>query len=245
MGKNKDQMNLKSNLDKMIISSEVLIEKICITESKDLARYEDLSDEKIIVTKVLEMFLVNIKPTTLREAASIQDDVALNEKTMVVIVIDYLVETAKVYGWALARYEDTFYLYTGTHWQKIDPDDLKSFLGRAAVKIGVPYFAAKHYKFREDLQKQFYSAGYFSAPAIDENETRVNLNNGTFIFSNSKLSRSLSRALSSISFCLSRICFSTCNSSSSSFSFNSEACFNKATSFSFKVLFSDFRFSFS
>lgn len=144
----------------------------------------DNSDDRDVVVTVLEQFYENIKQTNLREAAGIQDDIALTEKTMLVIVIDYLVETAKQYGWALARYEDSFYLYTGTHWQKIDADDLKSFLGKASVKIGVPYFVAKHYKFREDLQKQFYSAGYFSPPAIDEYQTKINLNNGTFIFSN-------------------------------------------------------------
>ena len=140
-------------------------------------------DERLGLIKILEAFLTNIKPTSLREAAGVQDDITLNEKIMIVIVIDFIVETAKQYGWALARYEDSFYLYTGTHWQKIDADDLKSFLGRAAIKIGVPYFLAKHYKFREDLQKQFYSAGYFSPPSVEENETKVNLNNGTFIFS--------------------------------------------------------------
>ena len=145
----------------------------------------DCTDDRSMVIAVLEKFYQNIQQTTLREAAGIQDDVALSEKTMVVIVIDYLVETAKKYGWALARFEDSFYLYTGTHWQRIDTDDLKSFLGKASVKIGVPYFVAKHYKFREDLQKQFYSAGYFSPPSVEENETKVNLNNGTFIFSTS------------------------------------------------------------
>jgi putative DNA primase/helicase len=141
----------------------------------------DLSDDRVVVTIVLETFLHNIKNTTLREAAGIQDDVAVTEKIMVVIVIDYLVETAKTFGWALARFEDSFFLYTGTHWQMIDADDLKSFLGRAAVKIGVSYYVAKHFKFREDLLKQFYSAGYFAPPISDSGETKINLNNGTFV----------------------------------------------------------------
>jgi putative DNA primase/helicase len=141
------------------------------------------SDDRALVNNVLEQFLLNIKPTTIREAANIQDDIPVTEKVMIVIVIDYLVDTAKKYGWALARYEDTYYLYTGTHWQKIVPDDLKSFLGRAAVKIGVEFFIAKHYKFREDLLKQFHSAGYFSPPIDDTTETKINLLNGTFIIS--------------------------------------------------------------
>lgn len=161
------------------VKTELVDGGLDVTEKID----EVLGDSQEIVTTVLETFLLNIQPTTLRDAAGIQEEIPISEKVMVVIVIDYLVETAKKYGWALARYEDSFFLYTGTHWQKIDPDDLKSFLGRASVKIGVPYFIAKHYKFREDLQKQFYSAGYFSPPLFDSDQTKINLCNGTFVFS--------------------------------------------------------------
>ena len=149
--------------------------------SETIGIIRETSDDQSLVIAVLEHFYNNIQQTTLREAAQIQDDVALTEKTMVVIVIDYVVETAKKYGWALARFDDSFYLYTGTHWQVIDADDLKSFLGRAAVKIGISYYVAKHYKFREDLLKQFYSAGYFAPPISDSGETKINLNNGTFV----------------------------------------------------------------
>jgi len=138
-------------------------------------------DERLIVNRILEKFLSNIQQTNLRAAAGIQDDTSITEKIIIVVVVDYVVQIAKQYGWALARYEDSFYLYTGTHWQKVDSDDLKSFLGLASVKIGVDYFAARHYKFGEDLLKQFYSAGYFSPPIVENSETKINLNNGTFI----------------------------------------------------------------
>jgi putative DNA primase/helicase len=182
------QNNQDMNNENRAINHEVSVD-IKDLEKKDIngasltcnKQHSEYDEE--VVTTVLETFLRNIQVTTLREAAGIQEEVSLTEKVMVVIVIDYLVEIAKKYGWALARYDDAFYLYTGTHWQKIDPDDLKLFLGRAAVKIGVNYFIAKHYKFREDLQKQFYSAGYFSTPQIDSQQTKINLQNGTFIFS--------------------------------------------------------------
>jgi hypothetical protein len=42
-------------------------------------------------------------------AAGLQDDIPMTERVMIVIVIDYLVELAIKLGWALARYEDSFY----------------------------------------------------------------------------------------------------------------------------------------
>ena len=143
-------------------------------------------DERTVVNKILSAFLSSIKKTTLRDAAGLQDDIPMTERVMIVIVIDYLVELAIKLGWALARYEDSFYLYTGTHWQMIQLDDLKEFLGKSSVHIGVDYFTAKHYKFKENLQHQFYSAGYFQQPVKHSMETLINLSNGTFVFSSTK-----------------------------------------------------------
>jgi len=155
-----------------------------IGEDKVVIELPDVDIEKSESVRIaLDYFYKTIKPTNLRDAAEIKDDIVINEKTMVVIVVDYLIKTAKKYGWALARYEDSFYLYTGTHWKKIEPDELKSFLGKSAQKIGVPYYNANHYKFREDLLKQFYSSAYFTLPLLDENKTKINLANGTFVIS--------------------------------------------------------------
>lgn len=153
-------------------------------ENEMLIEIPEVDIEKSESVRIaLDNFYNTIKPTNLRDAAEISDDIVITEKTMVVIVIDYLIKTAKKYGWALARYEDSFYLYTGTHWQKIEPDELKSFLGKSAQKIGVPYYNANHYRFREDLLKQFYSSAYFTPPLIDEKKTKINLANGTFVIS--------------------------------------------------------------
>jgi putative DNA primase/helicase len=146
----------------------------------------DSDDERTVVNKILSAFLLSIKKTTLKVAGGIQDDFPIKERVMIVIVIDYLVKVAIKLGWALARYEDSYYLYTGTHWQKIQLDDLKEFLGKSSVLIGVDYFTAKHYKFKENLQLQFYSAGYFQQPITDSMETLINLSNGTFVFSKTK-----------------------------------------------------------
>jgi putative DNA primase/helicase len=143
----------------------------------------DTDDERTVTNKILATFLLSIKKTTLRDAAGILDDVPITERMMIVIVIDYLVDVAIQLGWALARFDDSYYLYTGTHWQRIQSDDLKEFLGKSSVLIGVDYYMAKHYKFKENLQLQFYSAGYFQSPVTDSMETLINLKNGTFVFS--------------------------------------------------------------
>jgi putative DNA primase/helicase len=182
---NKENMPIEiSDIDRAPVQSteDHNIEKT--REDEVIIELPDVNIEKSESVRIaLEYFYNTIKPTTLRDAAEIMDDIVITEKTMVVIVIDYLIKTTRKYGWALARYEDSFYLYTGTHWQKIEPDELKSFLGKSAQKIGVPYYNANHYRFREDLLKQFYSSAYFTPPLIDEKKTKINLANGTFVIS--------------------------------------------------------------
>ena len=62
----------------------------------------------------------------------------------------------------------------------LESDDMKAFLGKAALKMGVPRFRADDYEFRDKLLKQFHSEAHLSAPNIDVSVTLINLQNGTF-----------------------------------------------------------------
>jgi putative DNA primase/helicase len=180
--KKKYKRNTKKNTTKL---EKDLVNNIS-TEVVEANQIDVVIDAKLSnssVADILTDFLLKIKQTTLQKAAGIHDDTKLSDKLKIVIVIDYLVQEVKKYGFDLARKDDCFYVFTGEYWMKIEQDDLKSFLGRVAPKVGVDYLLSKHHNFREDLLKQFQSEVYFPTPDLGEKTTKINLNNGTFVIS--------------------------------------------------------------
>ncbi len=133
------------------------------------------------VKAILKNLLLFIYAKSPREAAGLQDDENINERMLIVLAIDYILKIAIKYEWALVRYQNSFYIYTGTYWQKIIEDELKEFLGSSAERIGINPYTARFYGFRENLIKQFRSAAYFTPPSIDTTATKINLQNGVYV----------------------------------------------------------------
>ena len=133
--------------------------------------------------KILNSLLQHVHAKSPKEVANVEDDVQLSEKDLVVVTVEHVLDVAIKYQWALARYQDSYYLFTGTHWKKVTDDELRSFLGKAAENIKVDRFLARHYSFKENLLKQFYASGYFTPPISDKLETKINLANGTYVIS--------------------------------------------------------------
>ena len=131
--------------------------------------------------KILETLLTHITAQSPHDAANISDDKTLSEKDLVVITVDYVLQVAQENSWEMARYHNSYYVYTGTHWKKLTEDELKGFLGKAAEKINIDKFLARHFIFRNNLHSQFHDAGLFTPPKSDANETKINLANGTFV----------------------------------------------------------------
>ena len=131
--------------------------------------------------QILKELLTHITAQSPKEAADLADDSRISEKDLVVITVDYVLEVSQKNKWSMARYQNSYYLYTGTHWTKVTEDELKAFLGKAAEKINVDKFLARHYTFRSNLHNQFYEAGLFSPPVSDGQETKINLANGTYV----------------------------------------------------------------
>ena len=131
--------------------------------------------------QILKELLTHIIAQSPKEAADLADDSRISEKDLVVITVDYVLEVSEKNKWSMARYQNTYYVYSGTHWKKITEDELKAFLGKAAEKINVDKFLARHYTFRSNLHNQFYEAGLFSPPTSDGKETKINLANGTYV----------------------------------------------------------------
>jgi len=107
----------------------------------------------------------------------------LKKKHYLITAVEQVIRKAEENNFGLARKYDFFYLYNGAFWQLLDDQELKDFLGRAAEKLGVERFDARHYQFRDDLLKQFITSAILPEPEIPKHTTVVNLLNGTLTIS--------------------------------------------------------------
>ena len=137
----------------------------------------DIEMESENVNDVLKNLLLYIHAKSPREASQIQDDENITERMQIVITISFLLEKADKHKWPLVRYQNSFYVYTGSFWQKIHEDVLKNFLGTEAQRLGIQTLLARH------LIKQFKSDAFFEIPMQDHAVTMINLSNGTFVIS--------------------------------------------------------------
>lgn len=97
-----------------------------------------------------------------------------------IYTVKNVVHLAKAKGWGLCKRNGSVYVYTGAHWQAVDAEDMKAFLGEAALRSDVPRFRADDYKFRKDLLEQFHSEAHLTQPSFSRDVTLINLQNGTF-----------------------------------------------------------------
>ncbi|MFH5833863.1 phage/plasmid primase, P4 family [Halalkalibaculum sp. DA384] len=103
----------------------------------------------------------------------------LNNKHFIVITIEKILELAANNNWGLCKKHDFIYLYNGAYWSQLPEEQLETFLGEAAQKMGVNKFDAHYYQFREKLLKQFMSMAHLPTPEKPGGLVLVNLENGT------------------------------------------------------------------
>ena len=132
------------------------------------------------VRQTLIQLLKEIKPVDFRKKSGLESHQELTQKHYLVITIDELIRTAVQKDWGLAINHEKVYVYNSTHWQQVEKDDLKKFLGIAARKMGVKKFDAKFYIFRDKLLKQFTSTAHMPTPERPKDVTLINLKNGTY-----------------------------------------------------------------
>lgn len=128
---------------------------------------------------VLSELLNQLQPINYRELAELENEEKLTRKNYVVISIDNIIEVAKSNNWGICTQNGFIYVFNGKYWQSLSNDDLKSFLGNAAIKMQVPKLEAKYHLFRDDLFKQFMTTSIFPTPDTKQ-ETLINLLNGTY-----------------------------------------------------------------
>lgn len=121
---------------------------------------------------ILEQLLGDVKPIDYGEDAR-----AVHYR---IDLVEYLVDLAIRTGWGLCKRNGSVYVYTGAYWQVVDSEDMKTFLGEAALRSGVPRFRANDFRFRKDLLEQFHSAAHLTQLSFSDEVTLINLQNGTF-----------------------------------------------------------------
>lgn len=131
--------------------------------------------------KVLNELLDKTTKINFRKIAAIQnDDEKLKRYHYYIIAVDTVLDAAKKHRWDMCRNHDFIYLFNGAYWSLIDKDDLKAFLGRAAVKMGIEEYYARDFNFFEQLYKQFIAVAHLPKPEQPKDTVFINLKNGTF-----------------------------------------------------------------
>jgi len=109
----------------------------------------------------------------------VDTDNNLKKKHYVVITVEKILELAKQHNWGLCKRHDFIYLYNGAFWSQLEEEELQTFLGKAALKMGVDKFDSKYHRFREELVKQFMALAHLPAPDVESDLVLINLLNGT------------------------------------------------------------------
>lgn len=144
---------------------------------------EDLKKvESIAHNALLDKLLNQIEPVDFEAIANpnAHEDFKLSNKHYTVITIDNIISIAKKNKWGLCKHNDIIYLFNGTHWEEISKETFQKFLGDAAIKMKVPVYSAKYFRFKKELYEQFMSTAYLDKKGADVNKVLINLENGTF-----------------------------------------------------------------
>ena len=162
------------------------------SEETSLYSAKNGQDEK----KLLDMMLLTLKKVDLIETleGTIGDDLIkyrnkegnvdatkISMGIYAVAILKELEIASEEFGWSMAQQDGMIYIYNGKYWIKIEEDDLRRFLSKAAIRLG--YYSpaqAESFRFADTLLKQFLLSRYLSEPTPNNNTVLINLQNGTY-----------------------------------------------------------------
>jgi len=130
----------------------------------------------------LARILEAVTPVDFKQLANIPQEGVVSSNEYRVLTVRVLLQLAQEKNLGLARVNEMTYAYNGSFWTMLMQNDMKSFLGAVAAKMGVLDILAHDYQFRDTLFKQFESAAHLKRVEPDKNKTLINLQNGTFEF---------------------------------------------------------------
>ena len=132
---------------------------------------------------ILKKLLSEIQKVNFHQVIGLEEDKPLTQKHFIFGVIKHLLQFAKDHNWNLCKRFDYIYIYNGAYWKQYSKEDFKLFLSAAAINMGIPEYDARHYEFAEKLLKQFISDAHLTEPELESGKVLINLNNGTYLFS--------------------------------------------------------------
>ncbi len=131
--------------------------------------------------EILAQLLASLPELNFNEELNVSEgEGQIKQKHILVLTVEKVLEAAQAKQWNLCRQFDFIYCYNGKFWESIDKDELKTFLGEAAEKMGYSVLESRYYEFRDKLFKQFLSAAVLPVPEPAREVVLVNLVNGTF-----------------------------------------------------------------
>ena len=178
------EKDMEFNEDGYLEKAPEIEKEIFLVTEKEVANTinPNILDHK----SVLAVLLNELKGIDFYQRASLKSGEKINDRHFVIISNEEILNTAKRNYWSLCMSDGFLYVFNGAYWKQLSLSDLKSFLGQAAEKLGVPTYDARYHNFRNDLYKQFVSSAYLPRPERKGNEVLINLKNGTFVISPEK-----------------------------------------------------------
>ena len=155
-------------------------------EVTPLGLYDDDTNDQVFmnsVEKVLNNLLKEVKAKTPEEAAGMSNSSKIYPKELPVVIAEYAFKLASKNNLQLIKLNGNFHVYNGEYWIKCQNEDIRNFLGKVAEKIGVCGFTPRSVWFKNALEKQFYETAYFNLPEPKEDQSLINLSNGTLVIS--------------------------------------------------------------
>lgn len=131
--------------------------------------------------KLLDKLLEQIEKVDFRDRAGLTaEDEKLGRKHFLVCAVEEVLAKARANHWDLCKNAAFIYVYNGAFWETVEKEELQTFLGEAAERMGVDKFEARHYVFMGQLVQQFHAKGHLPTPEPSAEVVLVNLRNGTF-----------------------------------------------------------------
>ena len=131
-------------------------------------------------SEVFDEIIENLPPTDFYSEACISYEKPISDKIYSVITNLKILAVAYALGVGLCINNQILYVFNGAYWRKIDQEELQSFLGRAAAKLGVELITSKYHVFLTNLVKQFLTTAYLSKPENLGSKVLINFRNGTY-----------------------------------------------------------------